>query len=280
MVAKIVKTKKPSIHVPQQDVDKDYEPDIRVVPIDDIEVNEWNPNAMDMETFNILVETVRREGMNQPVLVREKPKTPGKYQLIDGEHRYKASKAAGLLKIMVVVAPYDEAMSKVRTISMNNIRGEYIPMKMAKLLVDLQEEFSEEEIRRMTGVKEEEFANLVALLDVPEPVFDGGVQISSLEVIRPIPVNLLLMPDEHESYEAAMTLAISMGGDTVVPLVGDQVGAYDNAMRTAFGITGAKLRNLGLAVICETFNAMPADQKKELVEKAKMRFKAFQEALS
>lgn len=277
MATKIVKSKKPET-LPE--ITKDYEPDIRVVPVADIEVNDWNPNAMDMETFNILVETVRKEGMNQPILVREKQGEEGKFELIDGEHRFKASKAAGLQKIVVIVVPYSDSMAKVRTISMNNIRGEYIPLKMAKLLAELQEEYSEEEIRRMTGVKEEEFANLLNLLDVPEPVFEGSVEISSMEVTRPIPVNILLMPDEHESYESAMELAIAMSGDAVVPLVGDQVGAYDNAMRTSFGVTGAKLRNLGLAVICEVFNALPAEQKKELVEKSKMRFQAFQESLS
>lgn len=277
MATKIVKSKKPET-LPE--ITKDYEPDIRVVPVADIEVNDWNPNAMDMETFNILVETVRKEGMNQPILVREKQGEAGKFELIDGEHRFKASKAAGLQKIVVIVVPYSDSMAKVRTISMNNIRGEYIPLKMAKLLAELQEEYSEEEIRRMTGVKEEEFANLLNLLDVPEPVFEGSVEISSMEVTRPIPVNILLMPDEHESYESAMELAISMSGDAVVPLVGDQVGAYDNAMRTSFGVTGAKLRNLGLAVICEVFNALPAEQKKELVEKSKLRFQAFQESLS
>lgn len=261
-------------------VEKDYTPDVRVVDVASIEVNEWNPNAMDMETFNILVETVRAEGMNQPVLVREKPGEEGTYQLVDGEHRFKASKAAGLKKIMVIVVPYSDDMAKMRTISMNHIKGEYIPLKMAKLLAELQETYSEDEIRRMTGVREEEFANLINLLDVPEPVFEGSVEISSMEVIRPIPVNILLMPDEHESYESAMNLAIAMSGDSVIPMVGEQVGAYDNAMRTAFGITGAKLRNLGLAVVCEVFNAMPADQKKELVEKSKLRFKAFQDSLS
>lgn len=271
MSTKIVK-KKP---VEQSDIDKNYEPDVRVVDVSSIEVNDWNPNAMDMETFNILVETVRKEGMNQPVLVREKEGEENRYELIDGEHRFKASKAAGLKKIVVIVVPYTDDMAKIRTISMNQIKGEYIPLKMAKLLAELQETYSEEEIRRMTGVREEEFSNLMNLLDVPEPVFEGSVEISSMEVVRPIPVNLLLMPDEHGSYEEAMNLAIIMGGDAVVPVVGEQVGAYDNAMRQAFGITGAKLRNLGLAVICEVFNALPKEQKEELVGKAKQRFKAF-----
>lgn len=278
MSVKTVKAKKSEEQAPAV-IDKDYAPDVRLVPVANIEVNDWNPNAMDMETFNILVETVRAEGMNQPVLVREKKDEPDRYELIDGEHRFKASRAAGIKNIMVIVVPYTDDMAKMRTISMNHIKGEYIPLKMAKLLAELQESYSEEEIRRMTGVKEDEFTNLINLLDVPEPVFEGSVEISSMEVIRPIPVNILLMPDEHESYEAAMNLAISMGGDSVIPMVGEQVGAYDNAMRTAFGITGAKLRNLGLAVVCEVFNALPADQKKELVEKSKLRFKAFQESL-
>lgn len=257
------------------DIDEGYTPDIRVVDITDIEVNSWNPNAMDLQNFNMLVETVRKEGMNQPIMVREEKDKPGKFQLIDGEHRFKASKMAGLKKIMVVVVPFSDDLAKMRTISMNHIRGEYIPLRMAKLLADLQADYSEEEIRRMTGIREEEFANLQTLLDVPEPVFEGTVTISSLEVSRPIHVNLLLMPDEYGKYEEAMQLAMTMAGDLVVPLVGDQVGAYDQAMRLAFGLTGVKLRNLGLAIVCEVFNAIPMELKKELVEKSKQQFKAF-----
>jgi len=259
------------------DVDEGYTPDIRVVDVQDIEVNSWNPNAMDLQNFNMLVETVRKEGMNQPIMVREDKDKPGKFQLVDGEHRFKASKMAGLKKIMVVVVPFSDDLAKMRTISMNHIRGEYIPLRMAKLLADLQKDYSEEEIRRMTGIREEEFSNLQTLLEVPEPDFDGTVTISALEVSRPIHVNLLLMPDEYGKYEEAMQLAMTMAGDLVVPLVGDQVSAYDQAMRLAFGLTGVKLRNLGLAIVCEVFNSIPMELKKDLIEKSKAQFKAFTE---
>src|SRR5574343_211733 len=82
------------------DINEDYVPDLRVVDVDAIDVNEWNPNAMDLETFNTLVDAVKKEGMNQPVMVRLS-KTEGRYELIDGEHRFKATKVAGLKKIMV-----------------------------------------------------------------------------------------------------------------------------------------------------------------------------------
>lgn len=80
--------------------------------------------------------------------------------------------------------------------------------------------------------------------------------------------NLMLMPDEHGAYTTAMKKAMKIMGDDVTALIGHEVASYDQAMKAAMGIAGAKLRNVALAVICETFNALPADMKDEIAKKA------------
>lgn len=239
---------------------------IKLVQISDIETNDYNPNVMEKETFDLLVDHIQDDGhMVQPVLVRENPTGKTPYMLVDGEHRFSASAKAGLKDIMVVVVPYDEVTAKIRTISMNSLRGNYVPMKMANLLHELQKKYSKSELHRMTGIHEDEMESLATLLEVPDIDFSDSPTISSSDVERPIAVNIMLMPDEHSAYTDAMVKAMELAGPVVVPLVAEEVGQYDKAMNASMGLSGAKLRNVGLATICKVFNKLSKADKKKLV---------------
>jgi ParB/RepB/Spo0J family partition protein len=238
--------------------------DFRMVPIDDVEGNKYNPNSMEAEFFEAVVAQVKSEGMNQPILCRPHPEKDGKFLIVDGEHRWKAAKIAGKKLIAIIVVPFDEAISKVRTLSMNNLRGQNIPIKLARLLVDLHKDFTAAEIRQMTGIGEDEQTSVLDLLKVPDFKPGDGVKLSAQEVDRPISVNLLLLPDEHSAYTAAVKKAMKLMGDDVVALIGHEVADYDQAMKSAMGVAGAKLRNVALAVICGTFNRLSKEQQLEI----------------
>ena len=242
--------------------------DIRMVGIDDIEGNKWNPNSMEAEFFEALTTEVKANGMPQPILVRPHPEKEGKFEIVDGEHRWKSSKIAGKKRIAVVVVPYTETEAKVRTLAMNGLRGQNIPIRLARLLVDLHKEYSPLQIRQMTGIGEEEQVSVLDLLKVPDFKPGDGVKLSAQDVERPIGVNLLLMPDEHQSYTVAMKKAMKYAGDDVTALIGHEVADYDAAMTAAMGIAGAKLRNVALAVICQTFNMLPKDQQMSIAKAA------------
>jgi len=248
--------------------------DIKMIPVGNIELNDYNPNAMEQELFEILTEQVKAEGMIQPILVRPKASegTIAKYVAVDGEHRYRASVVAGLPEVACVVMTYTDDEAKLKTVAMNHIRGEYVPMKMAKLMVDLQDRFDPTTIRRMTGMREEELQTLADLMEVPDINLDGAPTISVDSLVRPIPVNLLLMPDEHGSWHEAMVKAMELSVGVVTPLVAEEVGQYDNAMTTAMGLTGVKMRNVGLATICRVFNALDKDTKEALVAQVAKKF--------
>jgi len=242
--------------------------DIRMVEIDDIEGNKWNPNSMEAEFFEALTTEVKANGMPQPILVRPHPEKEGKFEIVDGEHRWKSSRIAGKKRIAVVVVPYTETEAKVRTLAMNGLRGQNIPIRLARLLVDLHKEYSPQQVRQMTGIGEEEQTSVLSLLQVPDFKPGDGVKLSAQDVERPIGVNLLLMPDEHQSYTVAMKKAMKYAGDDVTALIGHEVADYDAAMKAAMGIAGAKLRNVALAVICQTFNMLPKDQQMSIAKAA------------
>lgn len=240
--------------------------DIRVLNVADLEPNTWNPNSMELEYFESLAGAIRDEGsMSQPVMVRPKPDVVGKFIIVDGEHRWKAAKIAGLDKIVCVVVNYDETKSKVRTLSMNRIRGQDIPIKLASLIVDLQKTYTDKQIAAMTGVRVDEQASVLALLQVPDMDFSEGIpQIGSDTSNRPIEINLFLLPDEHEDYEMAMSRVMALAGGHVTALLGEEVTDYDKAMRDTQSMCGIKARNIALATICRVFNALPDSYKKQI----------------
>lgn len=242
--------------------------DLRIVETDLVDANSYNPNSMEAEFFEILVQQVKEEGMIQPVLVRPNPEKLGRFLVVDGEHRWQAAKLAAKKKIPVVVVPYDETRAKVRTLSMNNIRGQNIPIKLARLLVDLHKSHTSEEIRQMTGIGEETQKSVLSLLQVPDFKPGDGIKITNKDVERPISVALMLMPDEHGAYTTAMKKAMKLMGDDVVALIGHEVASYDAAMKSAMGIAGAKLRNVAMAIICETFNTLSKEKQQEIAKAA------------
>ena len=250
-------------------VSTDYEPDVRVVGISQVRANGYNPNEMEADMFDLLTEAVRSEGMNQPVLVRPDPDNEGGFIVVDGEHRFKVAKATGLKRLAVVVVPYTEEQAKVRTISMNQMRGQFIPIKLARMLVDLQKTYSDTEIRRMTGIAEDEQLSLSMLMAVPDLPTSDVATISLDQTDRPIHVHLLLMPDEHGCWDEAMKKAMEMVGPDVTPLVGVQVHSYDEAMRTSMKLAGVKLRNVALALICRAFTKLDPELQATLIEDAR-----------
>jgi hypothetical protein len=187
---------------------------------------------------------------------------------VDGEHRWKAAKIAGKKRLGVIVVPFDEKRAKVRTLSMNNLRGQNIPIKLARLLVDLHKDYSSQEIRQMTGIGEDAQTSVLELLQVPEFNPSDGIKISTQDVERPISVSLMLLPDEHGAYTTAMKKAMKLMGDDVTALIGNEVAHYDQAMKASMGIAGAKLRNVALALICETFNSLPKEMQEQIGQAA------------
>lgn len=236
---------------------------VAMIPIDLIDVNGWNPNAMQQSKFSILRDKIKSTGVvKQPILVF---RNGDRFTIADGEHRYRAAAEAGHEEVPSVIVDITEEEAKIETIAMNNLRGEYIPIKMAELVVSLKETYTEEQIRSLTGMDKDEVASLSALLEVGDFSFDDVPVIAPEHKETPIPVHLVLFPQQYKEYQASLELAVEIGGGMVTPLVGEQVIEYDKAMKSAFNMAGVQLRNKGLATVCAVFNAIPKEDKEALL---------------
>lgn len=93
----------------------------KVVSIDLVIPNPWNPNVQSEHMFKKGVQSVEEFGMLGSILVREKA---GCYEILDGEHRYRYAKELGYKEIPIEsIGELDDARAKVLTVMMNNLRG-------------------------------------------------------------------------------------------------------------------------------------------------------------
>jgi ParB/RepB/Spo0J family partition protein len=105
---------------------------IRQIPLDHIEANPEQPRlSFDEATLAELAASVKEHGVLQPILVR--PIGPLRFQLIAGERRWRASKAAGLATIPAMVEDIDDETAMEIAIIENLQREDLSPLDEAAM---------------------------------------------------------------------------------------------------------------------------------------------------
>lgn len=109
------------------------------VEIDYIRPNKWNPNVQDKKMFEKEKKSILELGFLGSILCREHEVT-GYYEILDGEHRWKAAKELGYTKMMVEnIGKIPDEEAKLLTILINNLKGKDDVFKRAKILEALNE---------------------------------------------------------------------------------------------------------------------------------------------
>lgn len=147
--------------------------EIHDLPIDHIEPNPQNPNQMDDQTLDALRDDISRRGFIQPILVRAiEPSSANpkiRYRLVDGEHRWRVMGELGAETIPCVITEEDEADADVRMLTMNRLRGQMVPVRLAHLLADLSERVDPEELTKRLAMDATELKDLLDLAGAEEP---------------------------------------------------------------------------------------------------------------
>lgn len=139
--------------------------EIRDIPIDLIDPNEWNPNEMTAEEFNMLSDNIDAVDFLDPVLVV--PKGEGRFRIVDGEHRFEAQRLRDVGTIKCIIADperFDEDTQRFQTVRMNKIKGKMNNRKFADLVSSLMEKgtYSYDQLSHEFGfVNESEFDQIM-----------------------------------------------------------------------------------------------------------------------
>jgi ParB family chromosome partitioning protein len=143
--------------------------------VKDLDIEHIDPNPrqprehFDGEHLNELAESIRQNGVLQPIVVR---RVEGRYELILGERRLRAAKLAGRATIPAIVREVDDADSLRHALMENLQREDLNPMEEARGYLALKDGFGlpVADIAAMIGKNRSTVANSMRLLNLPEVV--------------------------------------------------------------------------------------------------------------
>ncbi|MDQ0114373.1 DNA methyltransferase [Paenibacillus harenae] len=155
---------------------------VEQISIDALVANSWNPNEMDHQIFESLVENIKRFGVLQPLLIRSD------MTIIKGEKRWKAARAAAIREVTCVIVESTEEEAKLLTVSLNHLRGRTNEELLASIVSELANHFDLEEIAAHTGFTINELNGLIETLNtefeldtVQEDEFDVSGALSKIK---------------------------------------------------------------------------------------------------
>lgn len=111
---------------------------VEQVPHDRLVANPWNPNHMDESMFARERASIREFGFVDPLTVRD-IRDGDMFEIIDGEHRWKAGYAEGIDIFPCIVLDVTEDEAKELTIILNDTRGTMQEDRLSSLVKDLSE---------------------------------------------------------------------------------------------------------------------------------------------
>ena len=147
--------------------------DITTIELKNIYPNQDQPRRVfDEEKIKILSESIKNYGVLQPIVL--KPDEKGKYMIIAGERRYRASKLARKVDIPAVIK--DIPMKDIMEIALieNLQREDLIPIEEALAYKSLIKNYSvtQEEISEAVGKSRPHITNTLRLLNLPKQITD------------------------------------------------------------------------------------------------------------
>ncbi|STZ77078.1 ParB/RepB/Spo0J family partition protein [Bergeriella denitrificans] len=152
-------------------VDNSSSDRLTTVAIADIQPGRYQARVqMDDEALQELADSIKAQGVIQPVIVREHGLS--QYELIAGERRWRASQLAGLTEIPVVIKTISDETALAMGLIENLQRENLNPIEEAQGLKRLADEFglTHETIAKAVGKSRSAISNSLRLLGLPEPV--------------------------------------------------------------------------------------------------------------
>jgi ParB family chromosome partitioning protein len=147
------------------------EPELAHLPVEMIHPNPRQPRRrFDHEATSGLADSIRAQGVVQPVLVRVRP--AGGYELIAGERRWRAAREAGVASVPALVREADERDALLLGLVENVAREQLSPVEEARAYALLMDEFelSLGEIGERVGRSKPSVSNRLRLLELPDDV--------------------------------------------------------------------------------------------------------------
>lgn len=145
--------------------------ELQKLPLDVIQRGKYQPRRdIDPQTLEELAQSIKMHGVMQPIVVR--PIAKGRYEIIAGERRWRASQQAGIDKIPALVRDIPDETAIALALIENIQRENLNPIEEALALQRLQQEFelTQQQVAEAVGKSRTAVTNLLRLISLPEDV--------------------------------------------------------------------------------------------------------------
>jgi ParB family chromosome partitioning protein len=146
---------------------------VSAIPIDQIDANPFQPRSdFNPEELESLAESIRVQGVLQPILVRSHPTASERYQIVAGERRFRAAMQAGLTEIPAISRDMDDSDAAVIALVENLQRQDLNAVEEAEGYQRLLTDFglTHESLGFAVSKSRSHIGNTIRLLRLPEPV--------------------------------------------------------------------------------------------------------------
>ena len=182
--------------------------ELRQLPVDLIQRGKYQPRKdMNEDALEELAASIRVQGVMQPIVVR--PIGEGRYEIIAGERRWRASQLAGLENIPAVIREVPDEAAVAMALIENIQRENLNPIEEAVALSRLQAEFNltQQEVADAVGKSRTTVTNLLRLMalreDVRRLLEHGDIEMGHARA-------LLGLPESQQSLAATQVVAKGM----------------------------------------------------------------------
>jgi ParB family chromosome partitioning protein len=146
---------------------------IQLLSLDILSPGPFQPRRqVDPTELAALADSIREQGVLQPILARPDPSAPGRYQIIAGERRWRAAQQAGLHEIPALVRVLTDMTAMAAALVENLQREDLNPIDEGEGYRRLIEEFAmtQERVAESVGKSRSHVANTMRLLKLPPAV--------------------------------------------------------------------------------------------------------------
>ncbi len=166
--------------------------EINRLPLTALQAGKYQPRQkMDAGPLQELAESIREQGVMQPLLVRLVG--AGRYEIIAGERRFRAATLAGLKEVPVLVSGADDQAAAAMALVENMQRQDLNPLEESQGLARLIEEFgfTHEQAAKAVGKSRSAISNLLRLIQLAKPVqamlLAGEIDMGHARALLPLP---------------------------------------------------------------------------------------------
>ena len=170
---------------------------LRHLPVDALRPGKYQPRrGMDADKLTELSESIKAQGVIQPIVVRQLPDRT--FEIIAGERRWRATKQAGLAEIPVVVREVDDRTVVAMALIENIQREDLNPLEEAQALQRLIDEFdlTHAAAAEAVGRSRAAVSNLLRLLELPAEirvlVQTGALEMGHARALLPLAVPMAI----------------------------------------------------------------------------------------